>query len=90
MKAGLTGYAQVYGKYNTTPYDKLKLDLTYIETYSLKLDLKLLMLTFKILFQKEIQKGLRHGRRQPARRKTRRMIKTETEEEILCVELLVM
>ena len=51
VKAGLTGYAQVYGKYNTTPYDKLKLDLTYIETYSLKLDLKLLMLTFKILFQ---------------------------------------
>ncbi len=41
VKAGLTGYAQVYGKYNTTPYDKLKLDLTYIETYSLKLDLKL-------------------------------------------------
>lgn len=31
VKAGLTGYAQVYGKYNTTPYDKLKLDLTYIE-----------------------------------------------------------
>lgn len=50
--------AQVYGKYNTTPYDKLKLDLTYIETYSLKLDLKLLMLTFKILFQKENTEGL--------------------------------
>ena len=30
VKAGLTGYAQVYGKYNTTPIDKLKLDLTYI------------------------------------------------------------
>lgn len=46
------------GKYNTTPYDKLKLDLTYIETYSLKLDVKLLMLTFKILFQKEnIRRG---------------------------------
>lgn len=58
VKAGLTGYAQVYGKYNTTPYDKLKLDLTYIETYSLKLDLKLLMLTFKILFQKENTEGL--------------------------------
>lgn len=34
VKAGLTGYAQVYGKYNTTPYDKLKLDLTYIRNYS--------------------------------------------------------
>ena len=31
VKAGLAGYAQVYGKYNTTPYDKLKLDLTYID-----------------------------------------------------------
>ena len=58
VKAGLTGYAQVYGKYNTTPYDKLKLDLTYIETHSLKLDLKLLMLTFKILFQKENTEGV--------------------------------
>ena len=35
MKAGLTGYAQVHGKYNTTPYDKLKLDLHYIRNYSL-------------------------------------------------------
>lgn len=58
VKAGLTGYAQVYGKYNTTPYDKLKLDLTYIETYSLRLDIKLLMLTFKILFQKENTEGI--------------------------------
>ena len=58
VKAGLTGYAQVYGKYNTTPYDKLKLDLTYIETYSWKLDIKLLMLTFKILFQKENTEGV--------------------------------
>ena len=58
LKAGLTGYAQVYGKYNTTPYDKLKLDLTYIETYSIWLDIKLLMLTFKILFQKENTEGV--------------------------------
>lgn len=41
MKAGLAGYAQVYGKYNTTPYDKLKLDLTYIENYSIWLILNL-------------------------------------------------
>jgi len=58
VKAGLTGFAQVYGKYNTTPYDKLKLDLTYIENYSFLLDLKLVMLTFKILFQKENTEGI--------------------------------
>lgn len=58
MKAGLTGYAQVYGKYNTVPYDKLKLDLTYIENYSLWLDIKLMMLTVKILFQKEKSEGI--------------------------------
>lgn len=58
VKAGLTGYAQVYGKYNTTPYDKLKLDLTYIENYSLWLDIKIMLLTFKILFQKENTEGI--------------------------------
>lgn len=58
VKAGLTGFAQVYGKYNTTPYDKLKLDLTYIENYSFVLDLKLILLTFKILFQKENTEGI--------------------------------
>lgn len=58
VKAGLTGYAQVYGKYNTTPYDKLKLDLFYIENYSVLLDLKLMLMTFKILFQKETSEGI--------------------------------
>jgi exopolysaccharide biosynthesis polyprenyl glycosylphosphotransferase len=58
MKAGLTGYAQVYGQYNTVPYDKLKLDLTYIENYSLWLDIKLCFLTVKILFQKEKSAGV--------------------------------
>lgn len=58
VKAGLTGYAQVYGRYNTTPYDKLKLDLHYIENYSFMLDLKLMLLTFKILFQKENTEGI--------------------------------
>lgn len=58
VKAGLTGFAQVYGKYNTTPYDKLKLDLHYIENYSFMLDLKLMLLTFKILFQKENTEGI--------------------------------
>jgi exopolysaccharide biosynthesis polyprenyl glycosylphosphotransferase len=58
VKAGLTGYAQVYGKYNTTPYDKLKLDLTYIENYSVWMDIKILFLTFKILFVKENTEGI--------------------------------
>ncbi len=58
VKAGLTGYAQVYGKYNTTPYDKLKLDLTYILNYSVLLDLKIIVLTFKVLFQKENTEGI--------------------------------
>ena len=58
VKAGLTGYAQVYGKYNTTPYDKLKLDLAYIERYSFLLDLKLILMTVKVLFQKENTEGI--------------------------------
>ena len=58
MKAGLAGYAQVYGKYNTTPYDKLKLDLFYIENYTVWLDLKLMLLTLKILFKPESTEGI--------------------------------
>ena len=59
VKAGLTGYAQVYGKYNTTFYDKLKLDLTYIRNYSFLMDLKLIFLTPKILFIKESTEGVK-------------------------------
>ncbi len=58
VKAGLTGYAQVYGKYNTTPYDKLKLDIAYIEKYSIWMDLKLIMMTVKVVFQKENSEGV--------------------------------
>lgn len=58
VKAGLTGYAQVYGQYNTVPYDKLKLDLTYITKYTIWLDIKLIFLTVKILFQKEKSEGV--------------------------------
>ena len=58
VKAGLTGYAQVYGQYNTVPYDKLKLDLTYITNYSVWLDIKLIILTVKILSQKEKSEGV--------------------------------
>ncbi len=59
VKAGLTGYAQVYGKYNTTSYDKLKLDLTYIRNYSMLLDLKLILMTPKIMFMKESTEGVK-------------------------------
>ncbi len=58
VKAGLAGFAQVYGKYNTSPYDKLKLDLTYIENYSVWLDIKLMMLTLKVLFWPDSTEGV--------------------------------
>ncbi len=58
VKAGLAGFAQVYGKYNTTPYDKLKLDLIYIENYSIWMDLKLMMLTLKVLFWPDSTEGV--------------------------------
>ena len=58
VKAGLAGYAQVYGKYNTTPYDKLKLDLFYMQNYSVWLDVKLMLLTLKILFKPESTEGV--------------------------------
>lgn len=58
VKAGLTGYAQVYGKYNTKPYDKLKLDLTYIENYSFILDMQLIAATVKVVFQKDNTEGV--------------------------------
>jgi lipopolysaccharide/colanic/teichoic acid biosynthesis glycosyltransferase len=57
VKAGLTGYAQVFGKYNTSAYDKLLLDLMYIEKQSLLLDIKLILLTIRTMFQKESTEG---------------------------------
>ena len=57
VKGGLTGYAQIYGKYNTTSYDKLRLDLMYIENQSLLLDLKIMLLTFKTIFRAESTEG---------------------------------
>ncbi|MCD8369889.1 MAG: exopolysaccharide biosynthesis polyprenyl glycosylphosphotransferase [Clostridiales bacterium] len=62
VKAGLTGYAQVYGRYCTTSYDKLKLDLTYIRNYSFFLDLKLIFMTPKVLFMKESTDGFEDGK----------------------------
>ncbi len=62
VKAGLTGYAQIYGRYCTTSYDKLKLDLTYIRNYSVWLDLKLILMTPKVLFMKESTDGFEDGK----------------------------
>lgn len=63
VKAGLTGYSQVYGKYNTNPNEKLKFDLFYILNYSFWLDLKLIFLTFKIMFQKETSEGIEDNKK---------------------------
>jgi len=60
-KCGLTGYAQVFGKYNTTPYDKLQLDLMYISNPSLVQDLRIIFATIKILFMKESTEGIAEG-----------------------------
>lgn len=60
-KAGLTGYAQVYGKYNTTPYDKLLMDLMYISHPSLLEDLLIMFATVKILFMPESTEGVEEG-----------------------------
>jgi len=54
---GLTGYAQIYGKYNTSAYDKLRLDLLYIENQCFTLDLKLIMLTVRTMFTPESTEG---------------------------------
>ena len=58
VRGGLTGYAQIFGKYNTSSYDKLRLDLMYIENYSLLLDIKLIILTLRIIFSKDSTEGV--------------------------------
>ena len=58
VKAGLTGLAQIMGKYNTTPLDKLMMDLEYIENYSVWLDFKLLFQTFKVFFKSDSTEGV--------------------------------
>ena len=60
-KAGLTGYAQVYGKYNSTPYDKLQMDLMYIANLSIVEDLKIIFATIRILFMSESTEGVEAG-----------------------------
>lgn len=60
-KAGLTGYAQVYGKYNSTPQEKLQMDLLYISNPSIIEDLKLILTTIRVLFIKESTDGIAVG-----------------------------
>ncbi len=61
MKGGLTGYAQVYGRYNTSALDKLKLDLFYITNYSIITDAQIIFETVKILFFKESTEGFHNS-----------------------------
>jgi lipopolysaccharide/colanic/teichoic acid biosynthesis glycosyltransferase len=65
VKAGLTGYAQVYGNYNTDPWDKLLMDLIYISNYSLMLDFKIMLMTVKILLQRERTAGIEDNSARP-------------------------
>lgn len=58
VRAGITGYAQVYGKYSTDFQAKLKFDLVYIKNYSLLFDIQILLQTIKILFDKVSSKGV--------------------------------
>ena len=57
----LTGYAQVYGKYNTTPYDKLQMDLMYIANPSFAEDIRICFATVKILFAPDSTEGVDKG-----------------------------
>ena len=61
VKAGLTGFAQVYGKYNSTPYDKLQMDLMYVNKMSITEDLRLMFATLRILFIPESTEGIADG-----------------------------
>ena len=58
VKAGLTGFAQVYGKYNTTPYDKLQMDLMYVNKMSVTEDLRLIFATMRAIFMPESTEGI--------------------------------
>lgn len=57
VKAGLTGYAQIFGKYNTNPKSKLLLDLEYIENYTVFSDIKLILQTFTVFVKKDSTEG---------------------------------
>lgn len=63
VKPGITGLAQVYGKYNTTPYDKLVYDLLYIQRCGIMLDLSIIIQTVKVLFTKSATEGVGYDQR---------------------------
>ncbi len=71
VRGGLTGYAQLYGKYNTSAYDKLQLDLMYIQNYSLLLDFRLILMTVKIMFMKESTEGFTEEQRKEVQEQIR-------------------
>ena len=79
VKGGLTGYAQIYGKYNTSPYDKLRLDLMYIENYSLMLDIKLILMTIRIMLKRESTEGFEVA--QELERKTHEILEEVSQEQ---------
>ena len=80
VKGGLTGYAQIYGKYNTSPYDKLRLDLQYIEKQSTLLDFKLLLLTIKIMFVPESSEGFSEAQSEQISQEARKVDEILTED----------
>lgn len=61
VKAGLTGYAQIYGRYNTEPYEKLEFDLLHINSMSILTDLRLIFATFGVVFKRESTEGIWEG-----------------------------
>ena len=61
VKAGITGHAQIAGKYNTSPKDKLILDLMYIEEYSFWLDIKLIFQTIIVVLKKDSTEAFKNG-----------------------------
>ena len=59
MKAGITGLAQIDGKYNTSPKDKVILDLLYIGKFSLSMDIRLMLRTLTVFFRHDSTQGFR-------------------------------
>jgi len=71
VKAGLTGYAQVYGKYNTPPYDKVQMDLMYIANQSFLEDIRLILMTLKIIFIPSSTQGISQNQRTALRKENK-------------------
>ncbi len=80
MKAGITGLAQIDGKYNTSPKDKVMLDLMYIHRFSLALDIKLMLRTVTVFFRPDSAEGF-HTQKKPGALKMRIRPKTDRKQE---------